>query len=294
MQAIIWVRFFQRLAKYKYLKTVIDRDVLRKRPFRDRDVRNSAENWKKKCFLPKKKRWKLSKIQFFERKLLKTRFFNFSAEKSSKFQLFDGKFTIFRRNFAKNFGENWSEIAGNGHQYPKIFPSLKTWKNYKNFLEKSAKSIIFEHFGSELVRNFKIWQKTRKLTIFHLKMHIFWTFLLKNSLKIDDMCSFFSFSVKISPKKNWILLMKNEKYRFLHQKLHFCAQKFKFFSLKTRKTLNFDNFADSSRSGIINVQCIWSLGESRVLLFQRYAIRQQATPENCQENWRSSCCGAEA
>lgn len=36
--AIIWVRFFQRLAKYKYLKSTIDRDILRKRPFRDRDV----------------------------------------------------------------------------------------------------------------------------------------------------------------------------------------------------------------------------------------------------------------
>ncbi|PIC41194.1 hypothetical protein B9Z55_008699 [Caenorhabditis nigoni] len=42
--AIIWVRFFQRLAKYKYLKTVIDRDVLRKRPFRDRDIRHEAES----------------------------------------------------------------------------------------------------------------------------------------------------------------------------------------------------------------------------------------------------------
>uniref|UniRef100_A0A8R1E2J9 phosphorylase kinase n=2 Tax=Caenorhabditis japonica TaxID=281687 RepID=A0A8R1E2J9_CAEJA len=41
--AIIWVRFFQRLAKYKYLKTVVDRDVLRKRPFRDRDIRHEAE-----------------------------------------------------------------------------------------------------------------------------------------------------------------------------------------------------------------------------------------------------------
>ncbi|CAP33887.2 Protein CBG15711 [Caenorhabditis briggsae] len=42
--SIIWVRFFQRLAKYKYLKTVIDRDVLRKRPFRDRDIRHEAES----------------------------------------------------------------------------------------------------------------------------------------------------------------------------------------------------------------------------------------------------------
>ncbi|CAI5444593.1 unnamed protein product [Caenorhabditis angaria] len=42
-QAIIWVRFFIRLAKYKYLKTVVDRDVLRKRPFRDRDIRHEAE-----------------------------------------------------------------------------------------------------------------------------------------------------------------------------------------------------------------------------------------------------------
>lgn len=42
--AIIWVRFFQRLAKYKYLKSVIDRDVLRKRPFRDRDIRHEAES----------------------------------------------------------------------------------------------------------------------------------------------------------------------------------------------------------------------------------------------------------
>ncbi|CAL2035081.1 hypothetical protein CAEBREN_20876 [Caenorhabditis brenneri] len=42
--AIIWVRFFLRLAKYKYLKTVIDRDVLRKRPFRDRDIRHEAES----------------------------------------------------------------------------------------------------------------------------------------------------------------------------------------------------------------------------------------------------------
>ncbi|CAI2349832.1 unnamed protein product [Caenorhabditis sp. 36 PRJEB53466] len=41
--AIIWVRFFQRLSKYKYLKTIIDRDVLRKRPFRDRDIRHEAE-----------------------------------------------------------------------------------------------------------------------------------------------------------------------------------------------------------------------------------------------------------
>ncbi|CAB3402236.1 unnamed protein product [Caenorhabditis bovis] len=42
-QAIIWVRFFLRLSKYKYLKTMVDRDVLRKRPFRDRDIRHEAE-----------------------------------------------------------------------------------------------------------------------------------------------------------------------------------------------------------------------------------------------------------
>ncbi|PAV60068.1 hypothetical protein WR25_19554 [Diploscapter pachys] len=42
-QAIIWVRFFLRLAKYKYIKSVVDRDALRKRPFRDRDIRHEAE-----------------------------------------------------------------------------------------------------------------------------------------------------------------------------------------------------------------------------------------------------------
>ncbi|CAD6197578.1 unnamed protein product [Caenorhabditis auriculariae] len=41
--AIIWVRFFIRLSKYKYLKSVVDRDALRKRPFRDRDIRHEAE-----------------------------------------------------------------------------------------------------------------------------------------------------------------------------------------------------------------------------------------------------------
>lgn len=43
LQAIIWVRFFLRLAKYKYIKSVVDRDALRKRPFRDRDIRHEAE-----------------------------------------------------------------------------------------------------------------------------------------------------------------------------------------------------------------------------------------------------------
>ncbi|ETN76334.1 kinase domain protein, partial [Necator americanus] len=43
-QAIVLVRFFCRLQKYKYLKTVVDRESLRKRPFRDRDIRHEAES----------------------------------------------------------------------------------------------------------------------------------------------------------------------------------------------------------------------------------------------------------
>lgn len=38
------VRFFCRLQKYKYLKTVTDRESLKKRPFRDRDIRHEAES----------------------------------------------------------------------------------------------------------------------------------------------------------------------------------------------------------------------------------------------------------
>lgn len=43
-QSIILVRFFCRLQRYKYLKTVVDRESLRKRPFRDRDIRHEAES----------------------------------------------------------------------------------------------------------------------------------------------------------------------------------------------------------------------------------------------------------
>uniref|UniRef100_A0A158P9G9 General transcription and DNA repair factor IIH helicase subunit XPD n=1 Tax=Angiostrongylus cantonensis TaxID=6313 RepID=A0A158P9G9_ANGCA len=43
-QAIVLVRFFCRLQKYKYLKTVTDRESLKKRPFRDRDIRHEAES----------------------------------------------------------------------------------------------------------------------------------------------------------------------------------------------------------------------------------------------------------
>ncbi|CAJ0598815.1 unnamed protein product [Cylicocyclus nassatus] len=43
-QAIVLVRFFCRLQKYKYLKSVVDRESLRKRPFRDRDIRHEAES----------------------------------------------------------------------------------------------------------------------------------------------------------------------------------------------------------------------------------------------------------
>ncbi|RCN28816.1 kinase domain protein [Ancylostoma caninum] len=43
-QAIILVRFFCRLQNYKYLKTIVDRESLRKRPFRDRDIRHEAES----------------------------------------------------------------------------------------------------------------------------------------------------------------------------------------------------------------------------------------------------------
>ncbi|KJH48807.1 hypothetical protein DICVIV_05060 [Dictyocaulus viviparus] len=44
LRAIVLVRFFCRLQRYKYLKTVTDRDSLRKRPFRDRDIRHEAES----------------------------------------------------------------------------------------------------------------------------------------------------------------------------------------------------------------------------------------------------------
>nr|CDJ90610.1 Tetratricopeptide TPR2 and Tetratricopeptide TPR-3 and Serine threonine protein kinase-related domain containing protein [Haemonchus contortus] len=43
-QSIIMVRFICRLQKYKYLKTFVDRESLRKRPFRDRDIRHEAES----------------------------------------------------------------------------------------------------------------------------------------------------------------------------------------------------------------------------------------------------------
>lgn len=43
-QSIILVRFFCRLQRYKYLKTVVDRESLRKRPFRDHDIRHEAES----------------------------------------------------------------------------------------------------------------------------------------------------------------------------------------------------------------------------------------------------------
>ncbi|KAK6043877.1 hypothetical protein COOONC_18616 [Cooperia oncophora] len=43
-QSIILVRFLCRLRNYKYLKTLVDRESLRKRPFRDRDIRHEAES----------------------------------------------------------------------------------------------------------------------------------------------------------------------------------------------------------------------------------------------------------
>ncbi|PIO65687.1 kinase domain protein [Teladorsagia circumcincta] len=43
-QSIILVRFFCRLQRYKYLKTYVDRESLRKRPFRDREIRHEAES----------------------------------------------------------------------------------------------------------------------------------------------------------------------------------------------------------------------------------------------------------
>ncbi|CAI4230645.1 unnamed protein product [Auanema sp. JU1783] len=41
---ILRVRFLIRLQKYKYIKSVVDREALRKRPFRDRDIRREAES----------------------------------------------------------------------------------------------------------------------------------------------------------------------------------------------------------------------------------------------------------
>ncbi|CAJ0941790.1 unnamed protein product, partial [Mesorhabditis belari] len=42
--AIIWVRFFIRLSNYRKFSQVIDRDAVKKRPFRDREIRHEAES----------------------------------------------------------------------------------------------------------------------------------------------------------------------------------------------------------------------------------------------------------